>query len=210
MAGVWSLVTKSATPIVSLAEAKRQTNTVDFNYDDDLLTSLTNLVTTMLDLESGIIGRPLLTQTWQYLAPAPLPLANSPYMRGYQPQTGFILDRGPLQAVAKVEYLQDGAYLDLTTSAVVRKVSREATLVRAATGVAWPRVDVDEQAWRITATLGYGATAADVPEPIRQAALLLLSHFYQNREATAGWGSNLTELPLGMQALLQPYRSPNT
>ncbi|WP_424360246.1 head-tail connector protein [Methylocystis parvus] len=210
MAGLWSLVTKSATPIVSLAEAKRQTNTVDFNDDDILLTAIVDAVTALLDLENGVIGRPLLSQSWQFTAPEPSPLAGNPYMRGHTPRTGFLLTRAPLQAVTKVEYLQNGAYVDFTASAVTRQVTKEATLIRVADGTAWPRYDVDEAAWRITARLGYGDNAADIPAAIRQAALLLVSHFYQNREATTGFGSNLQELPLGVAALLMPHRAPNT
>jgi uncharacterized phiE125 gp8 family phage protein len=213
MAGTWRLVSRAPAPIVSLTDAKRQTNTLDFPDDDALLTSLLDVATQHLDLEHGIIGRPLLTQVWQYLAPNP-PLYNGlldPRLRGLPPQTGFVLDRAPLQSVTKVEYLQDGAYLALPAAQyVLRSISSELSFLRMASGVAWPRVDSDEAAWRITVTLGYGDTPDAIPSPIRQAALLLVSHLYQNREAVTGWGAALQETPQGVAALLTPYRVPNS
>lgn len=211
----WRLVSKSPTPIVSLAEAKRQTNTVDFADDDVLLTAILDVVTQHLDLENGVIGRPLLSQVWEYSAPPPLLFATTrdPRLRGLPPATCFVLDRAPLVSVDKVEYLQDGAYLTLAAGQwVSRHVSDEVTIVRMAAGVAWPRVDNDEAAWKITTTLGYGATPDLVPAPIRQAALLLVSHLYQNREAVTavtGSGSALQVTPMGVAALLSPYRAPN-
>jgi uncharacterized phiE125 gp8 family phage protein len=212
MTGVYNLVSSSSTPIVSLAEAKLQTNTTDFGDDDALLTSLLDVATQHFDLENGIIGRPLLTQVWEYTAPPP-PQGNGrsdPRLRGLPPATGFVIDRAPLQSVDKVEYLQDGAYQTLASGQwVKRKISKELTFVRLAKGVAWPRVDDDEAAWKITMSLGYGATAADVPAPIRHAALLMISHLYQNREAVTGFGAALQETPLAVAALVAPFRAPN-
>lgn len=48
---------------------------------------------------------------------------------------------------------------------------------------------------------GFGTAAADVPQPLRQAVLLLVAHFYAQRGDEAGGG-----LPLGLGALLAPYR----
>ncbi|MGY1490726.1 head-tail connector protein [Methylobacillus pratensis] len=44
-----------------------------------------------------------------------------------------------------------------------------------------------------------------IPSPVRHAILLYVGHFYANREATAPTG--VAEMPLGVQHLLQPYRS---
>jgi uncharacterized phiE125 gp8 family phage protein len=213
MTGVYSLVSRSSTPIVSLGQAKAQTNTVDFGDDDALLTALLDVATAHLDLEHGIIGRPLLNQVWEYAAPGPTQSAPpfDPRLRGFPPMTGFLLDRAPLVSIDSVEYLLDGAYQTLATGQwVKRRISKELTFVRLATGVAWPRVDTDEEAWKITMTLGYGATPDFVPAPIRQAALLMISHLYQNREAVSGFGAALQEVPLGVEALVGPFRAPNT
>lgn len=211
MSGVWRLQTRSATPIVSLGEAKRQTNTLDFADDDALLTSLLDVATHRFDLEAGIIGRPLLTQEWQFTAPdsARYEPARQPYLRGMSGASGFLFDRAPIQSIVKIEALQNGAYIEMTLADfVLRPLCAEASLLRMAAGRDWPSVDDDEAAWRLTLRLGYGDAPADVPAPIRQAALLLIGHMYQNREAVAV--AQLSEIPFGVRALVAPYMAPNT
>lgn len=44
------------------------------------------------------------------------------------------------------------------------------------------------------------------PAPLTQAAKMLVAHFYTNREASVV-GIKLDELPLGVSALIAPYRS---
>lgn len=57
-----------------------------------------------------------------------------------------------------------------------------------------------------------GAVVADVPQDVQFATLLLVGHFYKNREAQgdspvpAAYGYGY--LPLGVTALLYPYRTP--
>ena len=48
-----------------------------------------------------------------------------------------------------------------------------------------------------------GATAADVPAPIRHALLLMVAHWYENREPTDA----PTRLPAPISELLAPYKS---
>jgi uncharacterized phiE125 gp8 family phage protein len=55
---------------------------------------------------------------------------------------------------------------------------------------------------QISFVVGYG-TPNDVPKEIKQAALLLIGHYYANREAVGSVGS---EIPLGVQALLNNRR----
>jgi uncharacterized phiE125 gp8 family phage protein len=208
----WRRLGAAPSPILTLAEAKRQVNAVDFSDDDDLLTAIVAAVSEFLELQSGILGRPLITQSWQVTAPNPLTanLSVDPRMRGFAPATGFILDRAPLQSVTAVEYLSSGAYATLDASLwTTRTLSQELTLVRLVTGSAWPKVDDDEAAWRISVTLGYGDAVANVPGPIRHAAKMLVGHFYQNREAVTGFGAALQETPIGVAALLGPFRAPN-
>jgi uncharacterized phiE125 gp8 family phage protein len=208
MSGVWRLVARSSTPIVSLTEARRQTNTEDFHDDDALLTSLCDLVTYHLDVGGGLTRRPLLTQTWEYLASGPICSADllEARLRKLPLSAGFRLDRAPLQAVEKVEAMQSGAYVEIPREQfVTRRLSDGATWLRLAADLSWPTCDFDEEAWRITVRLGYGDAASDVEPALRHAALLLLGHLYQNREAVSAAG-NLTETPLGFESLIGPHR----
>ncbi|MCW2315309.1 putative phiE125 gp8 family phage protein [Rhodoblastus acidophilus] len=208
MPGLWQKISGADTPIVSISEAKAHVNAADFSDDDTLLTALTGVATDRFDLENGIIGRPLLTQSWRYLTPAPISSSDSVYLRGYPPATGFLIDRAPLQAVTKIEYLSGGAYVEWAASNwVARQISRDMAFVRAATAAPWPTVDQDEAAWRITATLGYGDTPDKVPAQIRHAAKLMIGHWYANRDAVSGFGAALQETPMGVEALIAPLRA---
>jgi len=51
-------------------------------------------------------------------------------------------------------------------------------------------------------SIGYGAVAADVPEPLRQAIRLIVAHGYEYR----GTGSAAAPLPSTAAALIAPYR----
>jgi uncharacterized phiE125 gp8 family phage protein len=52
---------------------------------------------------------------------------------------------------------------------------------------------------------GYGATAAEVPAPLRHAVLMLVAHWFENREA-ASLGIVSSSVALGVDALVGPYR----
>lgn len=55
---------------------------------------------------------------------------------------------------------------------------------------------------------GFGAAASDVPEEIRQAAKLLLGHFYQNREEELRGNNTVpSKLQLGVFSLIDQYRT---
>jgi uncharacterized phiE125 gp8 family phage protein len=51
--------------------------------------------------------------------------------------------------------------------------------------------------------VGYGDTAASVPEPLRQAIRLLVAHWYENRLPTQQAGA----LPASITALIAPFRA---
>ena len=55
-------------------------------------------------------------------------------------------------------------------------------------------------------TVGYGDTALDVPEPLRQAMRLLVAHWYENRGLVVTGAMSLASLPATAAALFAPYR----
>ena len=54
-------------------------------------------------------------------------------------------------------------------------------------------------------TVGYGSAASNVPEGIRQAVLLTIGNWYQNRQSVVT-GTIATDLPLSSQYLLDQYK----
>ena len=54
-------------------------------------------------------------------------------------------------------------------------------------------------------TAGYGASSVDVPAPLRQAALMLVAHWYEHR-GVVGHDQAGNVPPQGFEALIAPYR----
>ena len=52
---------------------------------------------------------------------------------------------------------------------------------------------------------GYGSAGADVPQPLRQAIRLLVTHWFENRSAVV-LGDDANATPLGYRELVAPYR----
>lgn len=71
-------------------------------------------------------------------------------------------------------------------------------------GGAWPSLRADLAVVEIQYRAGYGPRASDVPGPLKHAILLMLSHLYENREATSV--TQLNTIPYGVLALAYPYR----
>jgi uncharacterized phiE125 gp8 family phage protein len=59
--------------------------------------------------------------------------------------------------------------------------------------------------YEIDFTAGYGTSGVDVPQPLRQAIRLLVTHWYEHRSA-ATFDDPAAETPLGYRELIQPYR----
>lgn len=104
-------------------------------------------------------------------------------------------------------------YADSTNATVTMTANTDYRLVRGPTHHVlelppsvgtWPWTALRGDAVTVAYTAGYGY-ANDVPRGIRAAMLLLVGHLYENREAVSKDAG--TELPLGMQALLFPFRS---
>lgn len=84
-----------------------------------------------------------------------------------------------------------------------RLVEGSAPKLLPAYGSLWPYAYPAEGSARITYMAGFADVAAEAPE-LDQAVLLLVAHFYTNREAASA--SALTEIPLGVEKLIRPYR----
>jgi uncharacterized phiE125 gp8 family phage protein len=59
--------------------------------------------------------------------------------------------------------------------------------------------------YEIDFTAGYGPSGLDVPQPLRQAIRLLVTHWFENRSA-ATLGDTAIAMPLGYREIVAPYR----
>lgn len=183
------LVTPPAQEPVPLAEAKAHLR-VDTADDDALIQAL---IVAAREHVEHIIRRALVTQTWDLILDA-------------FPADEIMLPRPPLQSVSSITYrLQDGTVVTLDPANYVVDTKSEPGRVVLAPGRSWPS-DPLYAAGAVTVryVAGYGDPAA-VPVAIKQAILLLVGHWYENREAVAV-GHTVIQLPMTVDALLWPYR----
>lgn len=122
------------------------------------------------------------------------------------PGEEIMLPRPPLLSVTTVQYLDTAGVQQTLPPAdyKVDAISEPAELV-AAYGKSWPAGRVERNAVVITYKAGYGTVAAAVPQPIKQAMLLLIGEMYERREE-AIVGASVTPNVLSARALLMPYR----
>lgn len=204
-----TLVTPPAAEPVTLAEAKAHLR-VEIADDDALIA---DLVAAARQAAESHTRRALITQTWR-LTLDRFPGKPLPWWDGVregadvpEPANAIELPRPPLQSVTSVT-----AYDDADAATVMAATDyfvdsdHEPGRVVLRSGKTWPVVLRVAAGVEIEYVAGYGA-ATDVPEAIRQGLLLLVGHFYENREAVAAAGA-VSELPLGVAALWRPYRVP--
>lgn len=94
----------------------------------------------------------------------------------------FELRKSPLQSVSSVEYLVDGSFVTLANTVYYNTLESDYSEVLLAEDQCWPE-DKDQglQSIKITFVSGFGDTSADVPEDIKTALLMHVTHLYQNR-----------------------------
>lgn len=176
---------------VTLAEAKAHLR-VDGMAEDTLIASL--IVTSRLHIET-VLGLGLVTQAWTWLIDAWPDLAV------------LRLPMRPVQSIASVRiHAEDGSVLTLAPDAYVLDGNgAPARLVRRR-GRAWPVPGRAANGIEIAFVAGFGDAASQVPAPLRQAVLLLLAHWYENREP-AELGSVAVPIPDEVSRLIAPYKT---
>lgn len=199
--GHLSLVTAPAEEPLTRDEAKAHIR-VDL---DDENTLIDGLITAAREHVETVTRRALLTQTYDlYLDDWPCPRPGRP---GWPwEELEIKLPRPPLQSVEGIFYTPDGGQEQELASSeyevdavgepgrVVITGTLPADELKAVNGV------------RINFVAGW-ESAEDVPQTIKQAMLLLLGDFYENREdSVLIQGLEMQQLPYGVQALLATHR----
>lgn len=111
------------------------------------------------------------------------------------------LPYGIVQSVSSVKVLQDGVLTTVNTLTYSLNDYVKPNYLYLNEGYDWPSYDNVENAAKIQYVVGYSV----VPSPIISAILLIIGHLYENRQQNVT-GLNINELPMGVMALLQPYR----
>ena len=172
------LITPPAAVPVSLADARRHLR-VDSTDEDTYIDGLINGAVAYLDGWNGILAKCLINQTWSQKFTTlsdPLRLALRPVSS--ITSVGYGTD-SPQEALDSLTYR-------LSTDSISAKV--------VSVSGSWPSLDEVT----VTFVAGYGAAAADVPQNIRHAILLIVGAMYENREDT--------KIPDAVYMLLRPYK----
>ena len=85
------------------------------------------------------------------------------------------------------------------------QLNYEPSQIQLADGQSFPDITKRNDAVLARYTVGYGSAASDVPEIIKQAILLTIGNFYQNRNSVV-IGRIATELPQNVKWLLDTYK----
>lgn len=182
-----ALVTPPAERPVSLEEARLHLR-APADEDNILIQGLIDAAVSHLDGYSGTLGRCLIEQTWAVHAglwwghlTLPFPDARDIVVT-YRDAQGVERTVDP----GLVTYAYWGTGYGIRFEVLFN----------------YPALAVHPEPITVTFTSGYEDAAA-VPAAIKQAILLLVGHWYANREAVAG---PMQELPLAVNALLAPFR----
>jgi uncharacterized phiE125 gp8 family phage protein len=179
------LTTPPALEPVTLAEAKTHLR-VTHADEDALITSLIVAARRQAELASGMA---FIAQGWSY------------YLDRWPREAHVEIPLAPLIGIDDVfVYGEDdvGASID-TAHYYADTASRPPRLVRR-TGRGFPIPGRAANGIEIVFQAGFGAAAANVPETLRQAVLMLAAHYYEHR------GDESVGPPLTFEAAVQPYR----
>ncbi len=192
------LITAPVLEPLTLAETRLHlkldaTGSPPSHADDSLVNNLIKAARTHLDGRYGRLSRALITQTWE------LVLDKFPDKRDIR------IPLAPLISVISVKYDDVNAAEQTVASAnyMVDVVSSFGWIVPI-TSFSWPATLDTINAVRVRFTAGFGPNPTDVPEPIRQAMLLMIGNWYENREEVV-IGQGAIQIPLAAEALLSPY-----
>jgi uncharacterized phiE125 gp8 family phage protein len=195
MGGI-SLVTGPALDIVSLAEARKHCR-VDIADDDGLISGYILAARRHCEIHTG---RSLIEQTFD------LTVDNDwPFVGCLQ---RIVIPIVPLVSVTSINYIDVDGNSQLLAANQYRVITRSAAArgwIEPAYGVTWPTVRCISEAITVRFVAGYGTQPGAHPnlDVFRQAMLLLIGHWYENREAVV-MGATSDEMPLGVASLLHP------
>ena len=188
MAKSFVVDTDAAVAILTTAEAKAHLK-VDTSADDTLIEILISAATESAQIFTyRFFINTTLNQfgdTWSDLA---------------------TLFKSPVSSVTHVKYYDsDNTQQTLATSVYQKDLEHQPARIGLKPNQSFPRLADRINAVECQYVVGYGSAASDVPQGIKQAVLLTIGNWYQNREEVVV-GRIATELPKSAQYLLEQYK----
>ena len=124
------------------------------------------------------------------------------------------ISRTPVQSGSKVEQLQDGSFVTVSTDIYFATNSNTFSHLALKENQTWPTdEDLQEQSVKITFKSGYGNTLSSVPDALREAMMQHIAAMYENRgdcgevRVSGGTlGSAQKFLPIDAQLIYDQFR----
>jgi uncharacterized phiE125 gp8 family phage protein len=178
------LITPPASEPVSLTEAKLYLR-LDGDDENDLVIALIRAARLLVEAASG---RQLITQTWRLVLEA-------------WPSASLRLPLSPVTALTGAQARsREGVVTPLPAVTGAIPPGHDPPLLSLSGWAAIPpggQLELDVQA-------GFGPATTDVPQPLRQAVLMLVSRWFENRgDRVSGADASL---PADVMALIGPFR----
>lgn len=175
------LITAATVTPVTLTEARAHLR-IDDTAEDTLITTLIKVATEYAEKR---LARAIITQTWEQYHDA-FPLTNN-----------FIeIKLPPLQSITSIKYFDtNNDEIIWANTEYELDTIKEPGIVRLQTGKSFPGTYDRVNAVTIRFVAGYGTAITTVPELIRAAIKLTISHFFENREGIQTFGT-VQQIPL--------------
>ena len=177
---------------ITLDEAKTHLRVLTSD-DDAYITDLIKVARRKVEYD---LRRALITQTWKmYLDDFP---ANGDVI---------LIPYPPLQSITSIKYYDTSNEQQTWSNTEYElDIYSEPARVAEVYGYTWPSVYDKLNAVEIIFIAGYGDDATDVPWTVKQAILMLIGHYYENREATTD-GRPITSVPMAYENLIWTERA---
>jgi len=181
------LITPPATEPVDLATVKNHLR-VDSADDDALITAL---ITAAREYCEDFQNRSYITQSWEM------------WLDSWPDKDYITIPLPPLQSVSSIKYYStDDTEYTFDVANYFVDTKSELGRVALAYGKSWSTETLRlRNAVVVEFTSGYGNTADTVPQTVKQAILLLVAWWYEQRE-TVVVGSVVNQAPFAVNALL--------
>lgn len=204
MAGLREVVPPASEP-VSFEEAAQYVRLAD-DGDNRVLERL--IVAARAHFEQGT-RRALVTRTLEATFDQ-WPVVYPDYGRRVVQEPELILPFSPLAKVNKVEYLDLDQALQTVDAATVYKAvtNQDPGRIRRRKNALWPDTSDEPDSIIVNYDAGYGEDD-DVPSDAKVAILMLVGHWYENREAVdVSTGGTVTNVPHGYAAIVNNLAVP--
>ncbi|MFO7634744.1 MAG: head-tail connector protein [Caldilinea sp.] len=198
---IYRLVTPATEEPIALEDAKIVCAVdSDIDGEDAHIERLIVAARDFVQMELAAAGNPLrlAPETWQASA-------------AYWPRASWI-DLGvlPVTALSSVVYQEvsspDGVLVEVEMALSEFHLQIEQARLYRWAATTWPEVVLGPEGW--TVTFGVGFSTATLPPALYQAMLMLVAHWFENREAAVAGSEFRAEavvVPLGYRELVAPF-----